>query len=131
MPSTNRRKPPTRHRSAAKGGSDLFGLRSLEVSLETVGQQIVQFLPLEARRPPGFPALSSGCFQGSWSSSAVWQAAVCRSVEPTQALLELQREKPLHLVVPETPKFLKAGLSGDPSRDTQDHSFSIPEDPST
>ncbi|MCP9852775.1 VRR-NUC domain-containing protein [Synechococcus sp. HJ21-Hayes] len=71
-----------------KGSSDLIGLRSLEITPEMVGQRVAQFVALEVKTESGTVSPEQRAFlQLVQQLGGV--AAVCRSIEQAQALLDL------------------------------------------
>ena len=71
-----------------KGSSDLIGLRSLEVTPEMVGQRFAQFVALEVKTATGVVSSEQRAFlQLVQQLGGV--AAVCRSIEQAQAVLDL------------------------------------------
>ena len=71
-----------------KGSSDLIGLRSLEVTPEMVGQRLAQFVALEVKTESGTVSPEQRAFlQLVQQLGGV--AAVCRSIEQAQAVLDL------------------------------------------
>jgi len=71
-----------------KGSSDLIGLRSLEITPEMVGQRVAQFVALEVKTASGVVSSEQRAFlQLVQQLGGV--AAVCRSIEQAQAVLDL------------------------------------------
>ena len=71
-----------------KGSSDLIGLRSLEITPEMVGQRVAQFVALEVKSASGVIRSEQRAFlQLVQQLGGV--AAVCRSIEQAQAVLDL------------------------------------------
>jgi len=71
-----------------KGSSDLIGLRSLEITPEMVGQRVGQFVALEVKTASGVVSSEQRAFlQLVQQLGGV--AAVCRSIEQAQAVLDL------------------------------------------
>ena len=71
-----------------KGSSDLIGLRSLGITPEMVGQRVAQFVALEVKTASGVVSSEQRAFlQLVQQLGGV--AAVCRSIEQAQAVLDL------------------------------------------
>ena len=71
-----------------KGSSDLIGMRSLEITPELVGQRIAQFVALEIKTDCGTVSPEQRAFLRLVQALG-GVAAVCRSIEQAQAVLEL------------------------------------------
>ena len=71
-----------------KGSSDLIGLRSLEITPEMVGQRLAQFVALEIKTAQGVLSPEQRAFLRLVQELG-GVAAVCRSIEQAQAVLEL------------------------------------------
>jgi hypothetical protein len=74
-----------------KGSSDLIGLRSLEVTTEMVGQRIAQFVALEIKAAHGVVSPEQRAFLHLVRQLG-GVAAVCRSIEQAQLVLDLHAE---------------------------------------
>jgi hypothetical protein len=71
-----------------KGSSDLIGLRSLEITPEMVGQRVAQFVALEVKTASGVVSSEQRAFLRLVQQLG-GVAAVCRSIEQAQAVLDL------------------------------------------
>ncbi len=71
-----------------KGSSDLIGLRSLEITPELVGQRLAQFVALEIKTGSGTVSPEQRAFLRLVQELG-GVAAVCRSIEQAQAVLNL------------------------------------------
>ncbi|MCT0230927.1 VRR-NUC domain-containing protein [Synechococcus sp. CS-1324] len=71
-----------------KGSSDLIGLRSLEVTPEMVGKRVAQFVALEIKTSCGVVSPEQRAFLRLVQELG-GVAAVCRSIEQAQAVLDL------------------------------------------
>ena len=74
-----------------KGSSDLIGLRSVVVTPEMVGQRIAQFVALEIKAPQGVVSPQQQAFLRLVQQLG-GVAAVCRSIQQAQAVLDLVAE---------------------------------------
>ena len=71
-----------------KGSSDLIGLRSLEITPELVGRRIARFVALEIKTDSGSVSPEQWAFL-QLVTQLGGVAAVCRSIEQAQAVLDL------------------------------------------
>ncbi len=71
-----------------KGSSDLIGLRSLEITPELVGRRIARFVALEIKTDSGSVSPEQRAFL-QLVTQLGGVAAVCRSIEQAQAVLDL------------------------------------------
>jgi hypothetical protein len=74
-----------------KGSSDLIGLRALEITPELVGQRIAQFIALEVKTAQGVLSPEQRAFLRLVQQLG-GVAAVCRSVEEAEQLLDTPRQ---------------------------------------
>ena len=74
-----------------KGSSDLIGLRSVVVTPEMVGQRLAQFVALEIKAPQGVVRAEQQAFLRLVQQLG-GVAAVCRSIQQAQAVLDLVAE---------------------------------------
>jgi len=74
-----------------KGSSDLIGLRALEITPELVGQQLAQFVALEVKTAQGVLSSEQRAFLRLVQELG-GVAAVCRSVEEAEQLLDTPRQ---------------------------------------
>jgi hypothetical protein len=74
-----------------KGSSDLIGLRSVVVTPEMVGQRIAQFVALEIKAPQGVVSPEQQAFLRLVQQLG-GVAAVCRSIQQAQMVLDLVAE---------------------------------------
>jgi hypothetical protein len=74
-----------------KGSSDLIGLRALEITPELVGQRIAQFIALEVKTAQGVLSPEQRAFLRLVQQLG-GVAAICRSVEEAEQLLDTPRQ---------------------------------------
>ena len=74
-----------------KGSSDLIGLRALEITPELVGQRLAQFIALEVKTAQGVLSPEQRAFLRLVQQLG-GVAAVCRSVEEAEQLLDTPRQ---------------------------------------
>jgi hypothetical protein len=74
-----------------KGSSDLIGLRALEITPELVGQRIAQFIALEVKTAQGVLSPEQRAFLRLVKQLG-GVAAICRSVEEAEQLLDTPRQ---------------------------------------